>query len=483
MSNYPSKTWCTYPFTALVLHNTGTYGPCCLANESVAMGTDDKEVVLEMYNPEDTTLYKPYAMSANQAFNSEFMKDIRQQMMEGKQPSACDQCWHDESISIKSKRQGMNEFYLQLPPHHLHPNNGGFDYDIDEMVRKPQVRSLDLKFDNKCNLHCLMCSSGDANLWVPLNKKMNKYLALQNVNLKDEQEVDLYIDDSHRSQWEPGPFPELLFEEIKSLVPQLQEIQCTGGEPFINVHFIELLKYIIDTGHAEHISLEVTTNGTKFVTEVMELLTHFRHIRMLISVDGTKGTYDYIRAPYRYDLLLKRLKVLDEYFVSGRIKGLAEISAVAMSYNIFDFQNLSTIVEDLKYEHFRIDGNLSFSMHNMDNPLHIKWLPDSLINEAMDYYKSLLHKSYPLRHTPSLTWSFLTSQGIERFEEKHLGRIIAKFEGYIKNNPVDKETKSYNQRRMKNYTVLMDKILNRDYHDYLDSRICKFLDTIDTDVK
>jgi len=458
MINYPSKTWCTYPFTALVLHNGGTYGPCCTANEAVATGIDDKEVVLEMYNPNEKTKFTPYAMSANQAFNSEFMKDIRQQMMDGKKPTACQRCWLDESNSIKSKREGTNEFYLDSRGSGVH--DGGFDYEVDEMIKKPLLRSLDLKFDNKCNLHCLMCSSGSSDMWVPLDKKIHNYLALQNVNVNEEKDLDLYIDDSHRQQWVPEEFPESLFEEIKSLVPQLQEIQCTGGEPFINVRFIELLKYIIDTGHANHISLEITTNGTKFITEVMELLTHFRHIRFLISIDGTKGTYDYIRAPYRYDLLLKRLKTLDEYFVSGKIRGWAEISAVAMSYNMFDYQNLSTIIEDMEYEHFEVEGNVNFFMHNMDNPLHIKWLPDELISEAIDYYKSL----------PSA-------------QDLHMKLVISQFEGYVKNNPVDKETKLYNQRRMKNYTVLMDKMLNRDYHDYLDSRICKFLDTIDTDVK
>jgi MoaA/NifB/PqqE/SkfB family radical SAM enzyme len=456
MKSYPSDTWCTYPFSALVLHNGGSYGPCCSANEAVAIGMDDKEVCLEMYNPKDKTVFKPYAMSANQAFNSKFMKDIRQQMMEGKRHTACNSCWRQEDLGIKSKRQGMNQVYLEPGEGAA---DGGFEYDIDEMVKNPRLRSLDLKFDNKCNLHCLMCTSGSSDMWVPLDNKMHKYLALQNVTKEDD--LDLYMDDAHKWQWTPGEFPETLYEEIKRLVPQLQEIQCTGGEPFINSHFIELLKYIIDTGHAEHISLEVTTNGTKFVTEVMELLTHFRHIRMLISADGTGSTYDYIRAPYRYDLLKKRLKTLDEYFTSGKIRGWAEISAVAMAYNIFDFANYPDIVSGLKYDHFAVDGNINFSLHNMDNVLHIKWLPDELINEALEYYKSLRLPAYDL----------------------HLSRIIKNFEGYIKNNKVDEKTKLYHQRRMKNYTVLTDKVLNRDYHDYLDPRLCDFLDTVDTDVK
>jgi MoaA/NifB/PqqE/SkfB family radical SAM enzyme len=414
----------------------------------VGKDLDGNEIVKQMHDPNEKRAFEPYGMTANEAFHSKFMKNIRQQMMNGEKPTACSRCWHDESILSKSKRQGMNEFYLEPSSIHV---NGGFDYDIKKMVEHPQLRSLDLKFDNHCNLHCLMCSSGSSDMWIPLDNKIHNYLALQNIT--KEQDLDLYIDHAHREQWHPEEFPGALFEEIKSLVPQLQEIQCTGGEPFINSHFIKLLKYIIDTGHAEHISLEITTNGTKFITEVMELLTHFRHIRFLISVDGTKGTYDYIRAPFSYDLLLQRLKTLDEYFISGKIKGWAEISAVAMSYNIFDYENYPTIIKDLKYNRFHVEGNINFFLHNIDNPLHIKWLPDRLINEAIDYYKSL----------PTA-------------RSRHMHQVILQFEGYAKSNPVDEETKLYNQRRMRNYTVLMDKMLNRDYHDYLDSRICKFLD-------
>ncbi len=121
MSNYPSKTWCSYPFSSLVLHTCGTYGPCCLANEMVGTDTRGDEMVIKMFDPNEKACFEPYAMTANEAFDSEFMKDIRKQMMNGEKPTACSRCWHDESLSIKGKRQGMNEFYLQLPPEHLHP--------------------------------------------------------------------------------------------------------------------------------------------------------------------------------------------------------------------------------------------------------------------------------------------------------------------------------------------------------------------------
>ena len=53
---------------------------------------------------------------------------------------------------------------------------------------------------------------------------------------------------------------------------------------------------------------------------------------------------------------------------------------------------------------------------------------------------------------------------------------------YVKQEYVPPTLKLYNQRRMKNYTLLMDKMLNRDYHDFLDYRIVEFLDSVESDL-
>ncbi len=455
MTDLPSKTFCVFPFTHLVVHNIGTYGPCCAAEEFTGVDYNGNQFTSGMFQPY-AQIGKPYGMTTDEAFHSELQTDIRKQLLDGKKPSACIRCWKDEFVPrLKSKRIDNNEFYLGLRPEF----EGIFDYNVDDMINHPQLQSLDLKFGNKCNLHCLMCNSGSSDMWESLDKKIHNYFALQNIT--KEQDLDLYIDYAHRAKWHPEEFPGAVFEEIKSLIPQLQEIQCTGGDPFVNAHFIELLNYAVETGHAGHIALEITTNGTKFVTDIMELLTHFRHVRFLVSIDGTEGTYDYIRAPFSYDLLLQRLKTLDEYLVAGKIRGWVEINPVAMSYNIFDYVKLSAITDSMECQADWF-GNVSFTLYNIDNPLHIKWLPDALIFEALQYYKSLL--THPTIDT------------------NMLADVIFGFEGYIKNNYVDSATKLYNQRRMKNYTVLMDKMLNRDYHDFLDHRICKFLDSVEGDL-
>jgi len=155
------------------------------------------------------------------------------------------------------------------------------------------------------------------------------------------------------------------------------------------------------------------------------------------------------------------MQTLDEYLVAGKIRGWVEINPVAMSYNIFDYVKLSAITDSMECQADWF-GNVSFTLYNIDNPLHIKWLPDALIFEALQYYKSLL--THP------------------KIDTNVPAAVISGFEGYIKNNYADSATKLYNQRRMKNYTVLMDKMLNRDYHDFLDHRICKFLDSVEGDL-
>ncbi len=461
-----SPTFCAFPFTHLVIHNSGTYGPCCGASEHFFVDDNNKVESDKMFDSTKSTAIKPYGLGIKEAFNSEPMEHIRQELLKGNKPSACASCWKQEKNKvITSKRQENNDLYFALRPEF----KGIFDYDPNEISTKSYVRSLDLKFSNKCNLHCLMCNTGNSDMWIPLDEKINQYLIERNLkrDIKfdraltsdaEAKSTHLYhgaehlIIGSKQFRENASGFPQERYDEVKSLIPQLQEIQCTGGEPFVSKQFIELLEYAVETGHAEHITLEITTNGTKFVIDVMELLVHFKHIRFLVSIDGAGSTYDYIRAPFNYDMLLERLRVLNDYMSSGRINAMVDISCVAMSYNLFNYYNLDevagvfTSVGPRNYFH-----NLSTTLYNDDSPLHIKWLPDELLNTALDFY-------------------------VKR------DVIWYKLKDYIDTDIADSATKLYNQRRLKNYTILMDKMLNRDYHDFLDPRIADFLDTIESDL-
>jgi len=103
-------------------------------------------------------------------------------------------------------------------------------------------------------------------------------------------------------------------------------------------------------------------------------------------------------------------------------------------------------------------------LYNADSPLHPKWLPDELLNDALNFYQDKINSA---------------TTEIQKSNNEY---ILSRLKDYIADNPVDAETKLYNQRRFKNYTVLMDKVLNRDYHNFLDPRLIKFLDSIEGDI-
>jgi len=359
---------------------------------------------------------------------------------------------------LKSKRIGGNEFYLGLHPEF----EGIFDYNVDDMINHPQLQSLDLKFGNKCNLHCLMCNSGSSDMWESLDKKIHNYFALQNIT--KEQDLDLYIDYAHRAKWHPEEFPGAVFEEIKSLIPQLQEIQCTGGDPFVNAHFIELLNYAVETGHAGHIALEITTNGTKFVTDVMELLAHFRYVRFIVSIDGSGLAYDYVRPPFTYKKLLERCHVLNEYIESGRINATVNIASLCMVYNLFSFPEL---VADMHNIFSTADVNIMPFLNNTEH-LSIKWLPPELLTMALEFYMS----------NNTIQDGYFASRYRRNMGDGSWLKMLAT---HSTDNFSNDKRQTYNIE-LKRYTLLMDKVLNRDYHDFLDPRIADFLDSIDADL-
>jgi len=444
------STFCTFPFMHLVIHNSGGYGQCCNAIDEIYKSTDGELKISSLFTdpaPWDDRII--HGATIQEIFNSEYMQNIRHQLLTNKKPTSCNRCWVLEDNAQDSPRYetfAKNADIIGLPAEN--------DTINDTLIQNPQVRSLDLKFGNECNLTCLMCNAGNSNQWNLLNKKCASYLGTDTM-----RSPKLNLSPIVFSEYSP-----VLFEEIKSLVPQLQEIQCTGGEPFISKKFITLLEYIIETGHAHHITLEITTNGTKFVTDVMELLVHFRYVRFIVSIDGSGLAYDYVRPPFTYKKLLERCHVLSEYIESGRINATVNIASLCMVYNLFSFPEL---VADMHNIFSTVDISIMPFLNNTEH-LSIKWLPPELLTMALEFYMS----------NNTIQDGYFASRYRRNMGDGSWLKMLAT---HSTDNFSNDKRQTYNIE-LKRYTLLMDKVLNRDYHDFLDPRIADFLDSIDADL-
>jgi len=112
---------------------------------------------------------------------------------------------------------------------------------------------------------------------------------------------------------EPGGWfdqDSFLFEEVLGDLANIEEIYFTGGEPFLIRRVEDIVDHLIESGHAEHITLEFSTNCTKADPLFLDKLSRFRRVNLFFSLDGVGEVYDYIRFPARWEKVRKNIDAL-----------------------------------------------------------------------------------------------------------------------------------------------------------------------------
>ena len=71
--------WCPLPWVAVETTPNGESRVCCLSNTLITK--------------DDGTPYNMMTDTLSDAFKSNYMKNLRQQFIDGKKPSTCQKCW------------------------------------------------------------------------------------------------------------------------------------------------------------------------------------------------------------------------------------------------------------------------------------------------------------------------------------------------------------------------------------------------------
>lgn len=77
------------------------------------------------------------------------------------------------------------------------------------------------------------------------------------------------------------------------------------GEPTLNRHFVDCVRYAKQAGIKE---VESLTNGLRLTPEMFEELVDLQMDWLTISVDGVGETYEKIRAPARFDDMVEKIR-------------------------------------------------------------------------------------------------------------------------------------------------------------------------------
>jgi hypothetical protein len=229
--------------------------------------------------------------SVNDARNSELHQRVRSQMLAGEEPAECKLCWDEENHGLNSKRLHMLKHY---PIDKIKQTASGY-IDVDEFP----LAYLDLRFGNLCNMKCRSCGPADSSLWYedveainpPNHTTFDFYLSKQ-YQLKKINNVWALKDDDF-AWYESNDF----WDVMRNIVPNIDRLYLTGGEPLISKAQWRLLDLCIELGVSKNIVLEYNSNMTYMTDTAFNKWNQFKEVHIGCSIDAIGDLAHYVRYP------------------------------------------------------------------------------------------------------------------------------------------------------------------------------------------
>jgi sulfatase maturation enzyme AslB (radical SAM superfamily) len=253
---------CLYPWFHQLVNPDGTAIPCCSWNQS-------KEHMPNIHHSE--------------FFNSQFMHDLRAQMLTDQVPGGCKMCIAGEQAGGFSNR--LFSF--------RRVENYDFDY-----TDGPKLIGQELNLSNLCNLRCRMCDSSRSSKWIAED------LAFDRPTAKLQ-----------KSGWT------LSDSEAQST----RFLTFLGGEPLLHQDQIATsLEKIAEHNRLSTLTVNFNTNLTNRIqSDLLTLLGKCDRVEINVSIDGVGKLNDYIRSDSVWEELVQNMHWLDQE--CGRTDGFGWI--------------------------------------------------------------------------------------------------------------------------------------------------------------
>lgn len=301
----------------------------------------------------------------SELINNELHKTVRQKFQQGIVPNECRKCFEQEQNGVTSYRQEQNYFN-------------------SDKKKEVGLKYLDIRFNNTCNLKCVMCSSAFSTLWTEDELKLSKS---ETIWLKEDMESRAFGYDKNNFKWNSE---DIVLENLKNN-NDLERIHFAGGEPLLSKQHKELLHYLVDTGRSKEFMISYNTNIILIDEEIISLWNQFNRVKVFLSIDGIGDVLEYIRFPIQYSKVLEVFDLISKYS-SKNIRYVFHYTLSAL--NLLSLPNFIDYKINLDNE-FISPGEL-FTMDCVRGPayLAINLLPKSLLDSVNDQLEQLKVK-YP----------------------------------------------------------------------------------------
>jgi organic radical activating enzyme len=260
-----SPTYCVLPHLALSVQN---YGDVCACN----INKKSYDIDGSRYTVDQSPLHN--------AWHSSTRQEIISALDQGDRHPSCQACWDAESAGKQSTRQQFNRNFEHLVP---------FENQPRVMIIKP---------GNTCNAACRMCNPATSSSWYQDDFKRKKIR-------HPELEFKVYIKDFESVRHSFHPKNLNFWPTMLEWNPGLEFLDIYGGEPWLIDGLWQYLEQTVESGHSQHIDININTNASIWRQEYLDILQKFRSVLIRLSFDShVPEQFEYIRHRLKFDLCL-----------------------------------------------------------------------------------------------------------------------------------------------------------------------------------
>lgn len=315
-NKYVMSLYCAKTYNSLYF-NTGNIIHCCMQNDvdHYKVNWDDVDDLNAYYT------------------NNEVLKEIRVALDNGIKHKSCSNCWAAEK-----------------------KYNHSWRFDDSRIESVPNIKFVDVRLSNKCNLQCKMCQPAETDQLVKLGLELKS------------KGIETPLTRNYPS---PVPDQTKLFELILEL-PNLEKIRFAGGEPFIMPEVEEFLIKLVERNKT-NIEVEFITNVTSAKPRILEILEKFKSAFLCCSIDGINDTIEYQRYPSKW-------KTIESNFIKFyNSKCKVSINPCISFLNYLDIHNFFAWANNFP------KATVHYNEVEIHNFMNFRFIPEEI---RQDFYSS-----------------------------------------------------------------------------------------------
>ena len=252
--------------------------------------------------------------------NTKFKMKQRLAMQQGDRPDECGYCWRiEDADNIQySDRIFKSEIYTNKQIKQV--SNFPWDKPIDP-------KTLEISFDNLCNLSCSYCNAEFSTTWNNDIKVNGNY---ENLKTKEGKTYDHPFEFNEKIIKIENIYVQKFFEWFdKSLRKNLDELRITGGEPSMSPHFWKFIEICKDEKFKFSVNSNMQMTG-KRLQQLINCSKKFKHFELYTSNESYGKIAEMIRHGLNYHAWLDNIKYFSKYATYHKLHIMMTVNALCL---------------------------------------------------------------------------------------------------------------------------------------------------------